>query len=227
MLLVLDTATDVCAVALVRDGVMLAERWTDVARAHAGQLAPFVAEVLAEADLAASDLDAVAVSAGPGSFTGLRIGLATAKGLCLATGARLVLVPTLDAFVAAARDAESLPDGAAVVAVVPSRRGEVYVGGDGRAPTAVALVDLRGVLGDVDGLVLVGPAAGDAATAMTGDSARCAPTMNAPDAASVTAALARLAAARLAAGDADALDTAEPLYVQPFLPSRPDAGSRV
>lgn len=226
MLLVLDTASDVCAVALARDGVVVAERWTDVPRAHAGQLAPFVAEVLAEAGVAARDLDAVAVSAGPGSFTGLRIGLATAKGLCLATGAHLVLVPTLDAMVEAARGDARLPPGARVVAVVPSRRGEVYVGGDGRHPAAVALADLRAVLGDMNDVVLVGPAAADAQVAL-GITTRAVDEMPSvgPTVHRLTGALVRLATARLAAGESDPLDTAEPLYVQPFEPSRPRAAA--
>ncbi len=218
MLLVLDTATDVCAVALVRDGEPVASRWTDVPRAHAARLAPMVAEVLAEAGLAPSDLDAVAVSAGPGSFTGLRIGLSMAKGLCLATGARLALVPTLDAFVDAMRDGDDMA--ARVLAVLPSRRGEVYVGGDGRAPAAVAVADLADALSGAS-VALVGPAAPAALAALDGTGVAATVAEVTPE--RVLAALARLAARRLVDG-ADDVGAAEPLYVQPFLPSAPAPG---
>lgn len=209
LLLALETATDVCAVALLRDDRVLATRRTDVPRAHAAELAPFIADVLAEAGVAAADLTGVAVSLGPGSFTGLRIGVATAKGLCLATGAALVGVSTLDALV--------LDAGEPAVAALPSRRGEAFLGGDGHAPRAIVLAHPDAWASDLDARVVVGPAAESVAVALPGGRL-----VARPSAASALA-VGRLGMARLRAGQVDDVATLEPLYVQPFVASRPGA----
>lgn len=117
-ILAIETASDVCAIALLDGDAVAVQASIAVPRSHGRRLAPLVAEALAHAGRAASDLDAVGVSIGPGSYTGLRIGLGVAKGLAVACGAHVVGVPTLRA----------LADGAPgpVAAVLPSRRGEVY-----------------------------------------------------------------------------------------------------
>ncbi|HEX8299996.1 MAG TPA: tRNA (adenosine(37)-N6)-threonylcarbamoyltransferase complex dimerization subunit type 1 TsaB [Rubricoccaceae bacterium] len=136
----IETATDVCSVGVVRDGAILAAAHVAVPRSHATRLALLVQEALAHARLAATDLDGVAVSAGPGSYTGLRIGASLARGLCLATGARLLAVPTMEALAA---EADPLVHaGEALVVALPSRRGEAYLYVAGRgAPEAVAFAD--------------------------------------------------------------------------------------
>ncbi|MEO1077246.1 MAG: tRNA (adenosine(37)-N6)-threonylcarbamoyltransferase complex dimerization subunit type 1 TsaB, partial [Bacteroidota bacterium] len=93
----IETATDVCSVALLEDDAVLAEASLRLPRQHAARLMPLVRDVLAHTGRATTDLDLVSVSEGPGSYTGLRIGVSTAKGLCLATGAALVGVGSLDA----------------------------------------------------------------------------------------------------------------------------------
>lgn len=84
--LVIDTAGARCAAAVVRGGTSLAERSEPMARGHAERLMPMVAEVLAQAGLAPSALGAVVVCSGPGGFTGVRIGVAAARGLALGLG---------------------------------------------------------------------------------------------------------------------------------------------
>ncbi|MBR1765720.1 MAG: tRNA (adenosine(37)-N6)-threonylcarbamoyltransferase complex dimerization subunit type 1 TsaB [Bacteroidales bacterium] len=93
--LLIETATQICSVVLSADGRILARRDSDVPNAHSTRLSVFIDEVLKESGLTPRDLGAVGVSAGPGSYTGLRIGVSTAKGFCYALGIPLVSVPTL------------------------------------------------------------------------------------------------------------------------------------
>ena len=94
-ILLIETATQICSVALAVDGTIVARRDSDTPNAHSTRLSVFIDEVLKECSLTPRDLDAVCVSAGPGSYTGLRIGVSTAKGFCYALGIPLVSVPTL------------------------------------------------------------------------------------------------------------------------------------
>ena len=93
--LLIETATQVCSVVLASEGRILARRDSDVPNAHSTRLSVFIQEVLDENRLTPRDLRAVCVSAGPGSYTGLRIGVSSAKGICYALGIPLVSVPTL------------------------------------------------------------------------------------------------------------------------------------
>ena len=106
----------------VRDGVLLAEVAQRESRSHAQALPLLVARVLADAGLGVQALDALAVSIGPGSFTGLRIGLGYAKGVAFAGRVPLVAVPTLEAL---AWVAEAAP-GERICAALDARKGEVY-----------------------------------------------------------------------------------------------------
>ena len=94
-ILLIETATQICSVALAVDGSIAARRDSDTPNAHSTRLSVFIDEVLKECSLTPRDLGAVCVSAGPGSYTGLRIGVSTAKGFCYALGIPLVSVPTL------------------------------------------------------------------------------------------------------------------------------------
>ena len=96
-ILLLETTTSVCSVAVVRDGVVLAERRSTEPNAHSAQMAVFVDEMLRQLSMRPADLDAVCVSGGPGSYTGLRIGVSYAKGMCYALQKPLLAVPTLQA----------------------------------------------------------------------------------------------------------------------------------
>ncbi len=125
LLLLLETATAVCSVALAKDGTLLGIRESHSRNVHAERVSVFIEELLADAQLRPADLDAVAVSMGPGSYTGLRIGVASAKGLCYAIGKPLIAVPTLEAMAAGMRvriGAET----ALFCPMLDARRMEVY-----------------------------------------------------------------------------------------------------
>lgn len=124
-LLALETATDACSVALTDGDRLLADVTLHQPRRHAERLVPLVQDVLGQAGLAPSALTAIAVSSGPGSYTGLRIGVSTAKGLAAATGAALVAVPSLAALAEAVAPV-TIP-GDTIVAAFNSRRNEVYI----------------------------------------------------------------------------------------------------
>ena len=120
-ILTIETSTPVEEVAVVEDGTVLCSRRSRAGRGRADELVGAVAEVLRSSNASLSCLDGVAVSIGPGRFTGLRVGLATAKGLAAATGLRVVPVPTLEALAMSAGVAEGL-----VCPLLDARRGEVY-----------------------------------------------------------------------------------------------------
>lgn len=93
----LETATTNCSVSVAKDGKLLAIKEHDTPNySHSEQLHVFIQEVLKEAKLELSDVDAVAVSKGPGSYTGLRIGVSAAKGLCFSLEVPLISIPTLE-----------------------------------------------------------------------------------------------------------------------------------
>jgi tRNA threonylcarbamoyladenosine biosynthesis protein TsaB len=126
-LLAFDTATPATAVALVTDRRRELRHDPEPGERpqHAAQVLALAARLLDEAGLVFADLDRIAVGTGPGTFTGLRIGVATARALAQGTGADLVGVSTLRALAAAAEGAASGP----VLTVLDARRGEAFVGG--------------------------------------------------------------------------------------------------
>jgi tRNA threonylcarbamoyladenosine biosynthesis protein TsaB len=218
ILLALDTATRRATVAITDGRRLLAEGQREVTT-HSEGLLPLIDELLGEAGLAPAALGAVVCGRGPGSFTGLRIGLATAKGLCLAAGVPLVcgssLAPLAAAAGAGARQA--------VVAVLDARRGEVYAavfrGGRQQgedflaSPEGLVLaLDRQHAPGD-EPLVL----AGDGALAYQelllsglGPRARLG-----ADHVIEARHLAWAALSRVEAGDFDDLDEAVPRYIRP------------
>ncbi|HYM33584.1 MAG TPA: tRNA (adenosine(37)-N6)-threonylcarbamoyltransferase complex dimerization subunit type 1 TsaB [Candidatus Cybelea sp.] len=123
-ILAFDTALGACSVAVVEDGRARAVRRVSQARGQAESLLPLILEALKDSGLAWSDLDLLAVTVGPGTFTGLRVGLAAARGMSLAAKIPAVGVTTLEAL------AEGVPAGlrarCAVLAAIDARRGEVY-----------------------------------------------------------------------------------------------------
>jgi tRNA threonylcarbamoyladenosine biosynthesis protein TsaB len=118
----LDTCLNACSAAVLDGDRVLARASQDMARGHQERLAPLVREVMADAGIGFEALDRVGVTIGPGSFTGLRVGLAFAKGLSAALSIPLIGVGTLEAL------AYGAPDGLAF-AVIDARRGQVYLQG--------------------------------------------------------------------------------------------------
>jgi tRNA threonylcarbamoyladenosine biosynthesis protein TsaB len=124
--LAVETATAVCAAALVADGRALGEETVTQQFVHAERLMLLIQEVLARTERGPGDLDGIAVSIGPGSFTGLRVGLATGKGLSYALGKPLIAVPTLEALSLYTALSGGVPEGTYILPVIDARRDEVY-----------------------------------------------------------------------------------------------------
>ncbi|MCK9218818.1 MAG: tRNA (adenosine(37)-N6)-threonylcarbamoyltransferase complex dimerization subunit type 1 TsaB [Bacteroidales bacterium] len=97
LILCLETATEVCSVALSAKGTLLAIKESATRNVHSSLLTVFIDDVCRSAGINLSEIDALAVSMGPGSYTGIRIGVATAKGLCYSLGKPLIAVSTLQA----------------------------------------------------------------------------------------------------------------------------------
>jgi tRNA threonylcarbamoyladenosine biosynthesis protein TsaB len=123
LLLAIDTAGPACAVAIVRDSAILAQATEPIGRGHAERLMPMIASALGEAGVSFGDLDRIAVTTGPGSFTGVRVGIAAARGLALALDIPAVGIGSLDAL--AFPVTQSRSDGT-VVATLDAKRGELY-----------------------------------------------------------------------------------------------------
>ena len=126
-IILIETSTSLCSTALVEDGKVVCERLSSEPRAHASMTAPYVNEMLKERGLGVKDCSAVAVSKGPGSYTGLRVGVSTAKGLCFGAGIPLISVGTLDTLVWQAMDGGLVPEECRyIIPMVDARRMEVY-----------------------------------------------------------------------------------------------------
>ena len=128
MILCLETATPTCSVALNDGEKTLALRECKGQNAHSEKITIFINEVMNEVGIGYDQLDAVAVSKGPGSYTGLRIGVSTAKGVCYAAGLPLMAVDTLHAMAYGMRDrlGAELQPGDLLVPMIDARRMEVY-----------------------------------------------------------------------------------------------------
>lgn len=122
-LLALDSSGLVASVAIVTEDIMLAEYTVNFKKTHSQTLLPMLEEIVKMVELDLTQVDAVAVTAGPGSFTGLRIGSATAKGLGLALKKPIVAIPTLDALAYNLCGTDKL-----VCPMLDARRNQVYTG---------------------------------------------------------------------------------------------------
>ncbi len=138
-IILIETSTALCSTALAEGGVITSYRESSAPKAHASLTAVFIQEMLAERGLTLADCDAVCVSMGPGSYTGLRVGVSTAKGLCFGSGKPLIAVGTLDTLVAQAGmsgaegpvEAEGPAEAAVgqyryIIPMIDARRMEVY-----------------------------------------------------------------------------------------------------
>jgi tRNA threonylcarbamoyladenosine biosynthesis protein TsaB len=216
LILALDTSGDVCFVAVADDGRERASYYFQHERRLSERLSAILAFVLRDAGTSLRDIEAFAVGRGPGSFTGVRVGVTLAKTFALALGRPVIGISSLDAL---AEPLSRLGDAApAVAAVTPTRRGEVvaaYYRAGEFVPVASPSVTrndevvprARKVLGEPPRLVIAGETAALEAAAAEG----AVPYVAAPSA----AALVRLAALRIAQGDVDDPDTLVPLYVTP------------
>ena len=134
-IILIETSTALCSVALAENGKIKAYKESSAPKAHASLTAVFIQEMLDENGLTLADCDAVCVSKGPGSYTGLRVGVSTAKGLCFGSGKPLIAVGTLDTLVAQAQMAghdggnvipDLIGDPRYIIPMIDARRMEVY-----------------------------------------------------------------------------------------------------
>lgn len=206
--LALDSATSACSAAVWQGGTVLAHRHAEMARGQSEVLVPMVAEVMAEAGAAFAQLDLLAVTVGPGAFTGIRIGLAAARALALAAGKPLAGIPTPDVVAAMVPQAER--QGRTVLVVLDSRREELWVQAFSKALVpmgAVAALAPAQAAALIAGPVVLAGDARDLVAPLLPE-ATLASSAGAPDA----RVLAALAAARWPVGQAL---PPEPLYLRP------------
>lgn len=145
MILQIETATTVCSVALANRGQVIAFKEIDQRNIHAEVITVFIDELLKNAGVKYNELDAVAVSSGPGSYTGLRIGVSTAKGLCYALDKPLIAVETLEAM-AGGIIANGVDRDMLLCPMIDARRMEVYTAlfdaaGNRVQPTTAEIID--------------------------------------------------------------------------------------
>ncbi len=128
IILQIETATASCSVALARDGIVLGCRQINERNIHAEVITLFIDELISTAALKYTDLDAIAVSCGPGSYTGLRIGVSTAKGLCFALDKALIAIETLEAMAygMASRSEHLIAGDTLLCPMIDARRMEVF-----------------------------------------------------------------------------------------------------
>ena len=128
-IILIETSTALCSVALAENGKITAYRESSAPKAHASLTAVFIQEMLDERGITLAECDAVCVSKGPGSYTGLRVGVSTAKGLCFGSKKPLLAVGTLDTLVAQANDVtanEAYQFPRFIIPMIDARRMEVY-----------------------------------------------------------------------------------------------------
>ena len=122
----IETSTTVCSVCISENGTCKCFRENFNGNNHSELIGVFVQEVLAEAGFQPKDLDAVALSIGPGSYTGLRIGTSFAKGLCYGSDLKLITIPTLKIIAQNAKEKYNIEDDALLCPMIDARRMEVY-----------------------------------------------------------------------------------------------------
>jgi tRNA threonylcarbamoyladenosine biosynthesis protein TsaB len=125
-ILSIDTATDICSVALGYDGSLVDKMESGEDRSHSKVLTVLIQQILEKNNLTVDDLDAIAVSEGPGSYTGLRIGVSAAKGMCYVAKKPLIAVSTLKTIAAGYIQTQEFAEGAVLLPMLDARRMEIY-----------------------------------------------------------------------------------------------------
>ena len=216
-IILIETSASLCSVALAEDGIVVAYRESAGGREHAALTAPFVAEVLEERGLKVADCAAVCLSAGPGSYTGLRVGSSTAKGLCFGADLPLISLSTPDIIVSKAIAGGLVPEGcSAIVPMIDARRMEVYSAV--YSPAGERLTEIAPVVVDSDSFrELTGP------VLLVGDGAlKCREILNRPgfvfaEVLADAASMAPLAFKKLEARQFENTAYFEPFYLKDFV----------
>jgi len=220
IILGIETSTQICSTALVANNTLLAEYRLNIKNAHAGKLVGAIEKILQDADVKLQELSGIAVSIGPGSFTGLRIGLSVAKGLAMPDSIPLVAVPTLAALASQA----PLADGV-VCPLVRSRAKEFYAALYQRTQFVdeqikdVHVLQTEALQSFIPEIALL---IGDI-HALQKQDFDLSDFQTAPEQYSLLSGytIARLGAVRLSQGRTENLDLLEPLYHQDFVAGKP------
>jgi tRNA threonylcarbamoyladenosine biosynthesis protein TsaB len=148
LIIQIETATVACSVALAKDGEVLGVKLVNERNRHAEVVTLFAEELIKEAGLTYNDLDAIAISSGPGSYTGLRIGTSTAKGLCFALDKPLIAIETLQSMASGIinREGYVYDEDMLLCPMIDARRMEVYTAiftttGETIKSTAAEIID--------------------------------------------------------------------------------------
>lgn len=195
-LLSIDTSTEQAGIAFDNDQQVLTHSWS-ASRQQTTTVLPEIDQMLATVDCRAEDISGVVVANGPGTFTGLRVGLAIAKGIVAAKDVPLVGIPTLDIVFA-------MHPGENIIAVLPAGRGRVVWQRPGEAPVNSSMAELVEAVGD---LPLVGELTADQASFLQDSGISFQSEYRDP------AVLLRLGAQRIQAGEVDDPITLEPTYL--------------
>ncbi len=126
LILNIETSTTVCSVNIAENGIKLIGKETNEQNAHSKVLTSFIEELFKEINFQIKDIDAVAISKGPGSYTGLRIGVSVAKGIAYGSGIPLISVSTLQNMAWGAKSLSAIEQGVLYAPMIDARRMEVY-----------------------------------------------------------------------------------------------------
>lgn len=216
----LDTGTSIASLALVSNGRIVQTIRRPVP-SHGAAIPGMVDEIVGRAELSIRDLNAIAVGIGPGSFTGLRIGISYAKGLAMATGCSMVGVPSFDAIALAALDASEVGPGGLICVIFDARKGEVYaalyrVVADGLEKLSEELVVALEHLASriTEDVLLVGDSRAKDAAALIGSRGLLVAVLETGTLDLRGACVAAIGGARLSCGETERSESIEPLYVR-------------
>ncbi len=228
LILSIDTSTTSCSVALHRDGTLLGNYELFTERTSSAMLTTLIDQVVQHTGFSLPQLDAIAVAKGPGSYTGLRIGVSTAKGLCFSLDKPLIAVNTLQAMAEQVRPfyaTQALAKPILICPMIDARRMEVYCAlfdtdGNETAPTSAKIIDEASFTGELAGHTLV--FVGDGA-------AKCRPVLgNHPDALFPETVIlpsarqiGRLATEAYRQGEFEDVVSFEPFYLKDFMATTP------
>lgn len=224
-ILLLETATDSCSVALADNKTIVAEKYINQPKAHASLLARYICDILEENNLTMDDCSAVAVSKGPGSYTGLRVGVSCAKGLCYGASKPLISVCTLATIAQMALD-NKLYTGEGDFLIVPmidARRMEVYTAnfnskGEQLTPVEAKILDETSYSEELAaGPVLFTGNGAEKFKALVGDNPNAFFAPQEPHAAGMRV----IAANKLEAGEFEDNAYFEPFYLKDFVAGKP------
>ena len=224
-ILLLETATDSCSVALSENSNIIAEKYINQPKAHASLLARYICDILEENNLTMEDCSAVAVSKGPGSYTGLRVGVSCAKGLCYGASKPLISVCTLATIAQMALD-NNLYTGEGDFLIVPmidARRMEVYTAnfnskGEQLTPVEAKILDKTSYAAELAaGPVLFTGNGAEKFKELVGDNPNAFFAPQEPHAAGMRV----IAANKLEAGEFEDNAYFEPFYLKDFVAGKP------